>query len=125
MQARQAGRANGGTSLALSRQSSGRLRYSDHSPIALQGARPMIRSAILSVLFLAASVARAQSVYIEDLTWPEVRDAIASGKTSAIIYAGSTEQNGPHLALGKHTFIAHYLAGRVAEELGDALVYPT
>ena len=85
----------------------------------------MFRSAILPVLLLAASIARAQSVYIEDLTWPEVRDAIASGKTSAIIYAGSTEQNGPHLALGKHTFIAHYVAGRVAEELGDALVYPT
>ena len=64
-------------------------------------------------------------MYIEDLTWTEVRDAIAAGKTSAIIYAGSTEQNGPHLALGKHTFIAHYVAGRVAEALGDALVYPT
>ena len=85
----------------------------------------MIRHAILPVLVLAASAARAQSVYIEDLTWTEVRDAITAGKTSAIIYAGSTEQNGPHLALGKHTFIAHYVAGRVAEELGDALVYPT
>jgi creatinine amidohydrolase/Fe(II)-dependent formamide hydrolase-like protein len=69
--------------------------------------------------------ALAGSVYIEDLTWPEVRDAIAAGKTSAIIYAGSTEQNGPHLALGKHNFVAHYVAGRIAEELGDALVYPT
>lgn len=85
----------------------------------------MIRYAILPILILAASIARAQSVYIEDLTWTEVRDAIAAGKTSAIIYAGSTEQNGPHLALGKHTFFAHYVAGRVAEELGDALVYPT
>jgi hypothetical protein len=31
--------------------------------------------------------ARAQSVYIEDLTWPEVKAAIATGKTTAIIYA--------------------------------------
>jgi creatinine amidohydrolase/Fe(II)-dependent formamide hydrolase-like protein len=85
----------------------------------------VIRHALLPILLLAASIARAQSVYIEDLTWTEVRDAIASGKSTAIIYAGSTEQNGPHLALGKHTFIAHYVAGRVAEELGDALVYPT
>jgi creatinine amidohydrolase/Fe(II)-dependent formamide hydrolase-like protein len=67
----------------------------------------------------------AESVYVEDLTWQEVRAAIAAGKTSAIIYTGSTEQNGPHLALGKHNFIAHYVAGRIAEELGDALVYPT
>jgi hypothetical protein len=28
---------------------------------------------------------QASSVYIEDLTWTEVRDAIASGKTTAII----------------------------------------
>jgi hypothetical protein len=53
----------------------------------------------------------AQSVYIEDLTWPEVKAAIAAGKTTAIIYAGSTEQNGPHLALGKHNFVAHYGRG--------------
>ena len=67
----------------------------------------------------------AASVYIEDLTWPEVKAAIASGKTTAIIYTGSTEQNGPHLALGKHNFIAHYAAGEIAKRLGNALVYPT
>ncbi|HVN45118.1 MAG TPA: creatininase family protein [Steroidobacteraceae bacterium] len=67
----------------------------------------------------------AASVYIEDLTWPEVKAAIASGKTTAIIYTGSTEQNGPHLALGKHNFIAHYAAGEIAKKLGNALVYPT
>ena len=67
----------------------------------------------------------AQSVYIEDLTWPEVKAAIAAGKTTAIIYAGSTEQNGPHMALGKHNFVAHYAAGEIAKRLGNALVYPT
>lgn len=65
------------------------------------------------------------TVYIENLTWPEVREAIAAGRTSAIIYTGSTEQNGPHLAIGKHNFVAHYVAGRIAQALGDALVYPT
>ena len=65
------------------------------------------------------------TLYIENLTWPEVRDAIAAGRTSAIIYTGSTEQNGPHMALGKHNFLAHYIAGRIAQVLGDALVYPT
>lgn len=69
--------------------------------------------------------ARSRTVLIEDMTWTEVRDAIASGRTTAIIYTGSTEQNGPHLAIGKHTFIAHYVAQRIADELGDALVYPT
>jgi creatinine amidohydrolase len=79
----------------------------------------------LALLFAPSVVlARSKSLLIEDLTWTEVRDAIAAGKTTAIYYAGSTEQNGPHMALGKHNFIARYVAQRIAEELGNALVYP-
>jgi creatinine amidohydrolase/Fe(II)-dependent formamide hydrolase-like protein len=76
--------------------------------------------------FVCVSVSQAQlkSVFIEDLTWEEVRDAIHSGMSTAIYYAGSTEQNGPHLALGKHNFVARYVAQRIAETLGNALVYP-
>jgi len=73
----------------------------------------------------AGSLGAQQSVYIEDLTWPEVQHAIAAGKTSALIYTGSTEQNGPHMAIGKHNFIARWVAGAIAIKLGDALVYPT
>lgn len=71
--------------------------------------------------------ARAQSgsVYIENLTWPEVQAVIARRNAIAIVYAGSTEQNGPHMAIGKHNFIAHYVAGAIASKLGNALVYPT
>jgi creatinine amidohydrolase len=69
--------------------------------------------------------AQSTSVLIEDMTWTEVRDAIAAGKTTAVYYAGSIEQNGPGLALGKHLFLAHYIAQRIAEQLGNALVYPT
>jgi len=85
-----------------------------------------MRALLPLLLLLSTNFAHAQSrsVFIEDLTWPELRDAMASGKTTAIYYAGSTEQNGPHMALGKHNFIAHYVAGRIAEELGNALVYP-
>lgn len=78
---------------------------------------------LLAVLPLRLGAQR--SVYIEDLTWPEVQQAIASGKTSAIIYTGSTEQNGPHMAIGKHNFIARWAAGAIAIKLGNALVYPT
>jgi creatinine amidohydrolase len=87
----------------------------------------MARTLMIVALSLAfgTTLAASRSVYIEDLTWPEVRDAVAAGKSGAIIYAGSTEQNGPHMALGKHNFVAHYAAGRIAEELGDSLVYPT
>ncbi len=67
--------------------------------------------------------ARAE-VYIENMTWPEVSAAIKAGDDIAIIYAGSTEQNGPHMVLGKHNLMAHRLAGMIAEKLGNALVYP-
>jgi len=88
---------------------------------------PLSRQLVLiAVIVLFPRTALAQrSVYIEDLTWPEVQQAIASGKTTAIIYAGSTEQNGPHMAIGKHNFIARWVAGAIAIKLGDALVYPT
>jgi len=88
----------------------------------------LVAGLIASVVFLPSpGVAQASHhpVLIEDMTWTEVRDAIAAGRTTALIYVGSTEQNGPHMVIGKHTFIAHYVAQRIAEELGDALVYPT
>jgi len=94
------------------------------------GAVALLAAATVSGTALPGQAPRAappavRSVYIEDLTWPEVRDAIAQGRTTALIYTGSTEQNGPHMVIGKHTFIAHYVAGQIAERLGDALVYPT
>jgi creatinine amidohydrolase/Fe(II)-dependent formamide hydrolase-like protein len=81
--------------------------------------------AYAAVVLFAAPLVAQRSVYIEDLTWPEVQQAIQSGKTNAIIYTGSTEQNGPHMAIGKHNFIARWVAGAIAIKLGDALVYPT
>jgi creatinine amidohydrolase len=84
-----------------------------------------VKTLFPAVYFAGAALGAQQSVYIEDLTWPEVQQAIATGKTSAIIYAGSTEQNGPHMAIGKHNFIARWTAGAIAIKLGDALVYPT
>ena len=81
-------------------------------------------SGLLLLALASTAAAQSASVMIEDLTWPEVRSAIAAGKTSAIYYAGSTEQNGPHMAIGKHNFVAQHVGRRIAEELGNALVYP-
>jgi creatinine amidohydrolase len=89
---------------------------------------PQLLVAMLAVLLAAVvtapATAQTRSVWIDDLTWPEVRDAIAAGKNTAIVFVGSSEQNGPHMVIGKHNFIARYCAQRIAEELGDALVYP-
>jgi creatinine amidohydrolase/Fe(II)-dependent formamide hydrolase-like protein len=80
---------------------------------------------LVGMLLLAwPACGQTPSVFIDDHTWPEVRDAIAGGKRTAIIYVGSSEQNGPHMVIGKHNFVARVLAQRIAEELGDALVYP-
>src|SRR5258706_6925793 len=91
-------------------------------PRALDAMTPF--QVILALSISAASLRAQQSVYIEDLTWPEVQHAIAAGKTTAIYYAGSTEQNGPHMAIGKHNFVAQHVGRRIAEKLGNALVYP-
>jgi hypothetical protein len=47
----------------------------------------------------------AESLLIEDMTWTEVRDAVGAGKTTAIYYAGSIEQNGPGMARGRHLLL--------------------
>lgn len=79
------------------------------------------------VLALAAAGpahAAPPSVELEALTWTELRDAIKAGTTTIIIPAGGTEQNGPHMALGKHNVRARLLSDRIARALGDTLVAP-
>lgn len=64
------------------------------------------------------------TVFLEEMTWLEVRDAIRDGKATAIIPTGGIEQNGPYLALGKHNYILRATTDRIARILGDALVAP-
>lgn len=61
---------------------------------------------------------------ITDMTWLEVRDAVAAGFRTAIVPTGGLEQNGPHMIIGKHDRIVAWAARRIAAELGDALVAP-
>ena len=86
---------------------------------------------LTALLFFAATVAiattalpNAQQIYLEAMTSPEVRDAVKAGTTSIIIPIGGTEQNGPHMTLGKHNVRVHALAGRIAAELKNTLVAP-
>lgn len=72
----------------------------------------------------APSVPQLDSVFLEDRTWMEVRDAIARGTTTIIIPTGGTEQNGPHIVLGKHNYLVKYKAGEIAKQLGSTLVAP-
>lgn len=65
-----------------------------------------------------------QSVHLEELTWTELQALIKKGHRSVIIPTGGTEQNGPHMVLGKHNYIIRYTSERVAREMGQTLVAP-
>jgi creatinine amidohydrolase len=64
------------------------------------------------------------TVFLEELTWVEVREALKTGHTTILFPTGGTEQNGPHMVLGKHNFIIKYTAEQIARRLGNALVAP-
>ena len=98
----------------------------------LQVGRPT--APLLAVLALAVGLAalvqpvaaqEPPSVFLEELTWTEVRDALESGHTTVIVPTAGTEQNGPHMVLGKHRYIIEHASERIAHVLGDVLVAPT
>ncbi|MBV8335692.1 MAG: creatininase family protein [Alphaproteobacteria bacterium] len=88
----------------------------------------IIRLLVLALVLLAAGPnAKAQppdTVRLEELTWTELRDLIAAGKSTIIAPIGGTEQNGPHMALGKHNRRVEVLSAKIARVLGNALVAP-
>lgn len=97
--------------------------------------RQALGIACLALVMAAPALAQARSpvnaaggasssVYIEDLTSPELRARIEAGTATVLVPIGGTEQSGPHIALGKHNVRARVLAGRIAERLGNTVVAP-
>ena len=95
--------------------------------------------AVLAVALLAATaparalaqdldaprpIAGTETVFIEEMTWMEVRDALLDGMTTVIVATGGVEQNGPYVASGKHNFVLSATTEAIAAELGNALVAP-
>jgi creatinine amidohydrolase len=64
------------------------------------------------------------SVWIEELSWMEVRDLIKDGKTTVFIGAGGVEKNGPYTATGKHNYTLKTTLNVIARRHGKALVAP-
>lgn len=64
------------------------------------------------------------TVWIEEMTWMDVRDALAAGKTTAIIATGGIEPNGPWLVTGKHNYVLQANCDAIARKLGNALCAP-
>jgi creatinine amidohydrolase/Fe(II)-dependent formamide hydrolase-like protein len=69
-------------------------------------------------------IAAVDTVFLEEMTWMEVRDAMRAGKDTVIVATGGVEQNGPYLAAGKHNYILRATTEAIARKLGNALVAP-
>jgi len=86
-------------------------------------------SLTIAVALLAPSTASAQARKTENnefamMTWPEVKAAIAAGKTTALVYTGGTEQRGPQNVNGGHTLMGTEIVKSIAARLGNALWLP-
>ena len=73
---------------------------------------------------MARPIAARPTVFIEDMTWMEVRDAMAAGKKTVILASGGIEMNGPYLVAGKHNIVLRATTAAIARQLGNALVAP-
>jgi creatinine amidohydrolase/Fe(II)-dependent formamide hydrolase-like protein len=86
--------------------------------------------AAVTAIALSATAALAQSraaeprVEFETMTWPEVRQALADGKTTALFYTGGTEQRGPQNGNGGHNLMAKASVKAIALKLGNAIAMP-
>jgi creatinine amidohydrolase/Fe(II)-dependent formamide hydrolase-like protein len=93
-------------------------------------ARPLALAAVLGLALAGLWAGRPHTAPLPDkvalagLTWVEVRAAVAAGHDTVIVPSGGIEQNGVHMALGKHDAIVAAAAERVARGLGRTLVAP-
>ncbi len=67
---------------------------------------------------------QAPSVWMEDLTWVELKARLDAGAKAVILPTGGVEQNGPYIALGKHNRVVAYAAQEIATSMGNTLIAP-
>ena len=84
----------------------------------------LLSGALLLMLAPTATAQDVDTVFLEELTTVEVQDGIRNGTTTVILPTAGTEQNGPHVVLGKHKYIVNYASEQIARRLGNALVAP-
>jgi len=71
-----------------------------------------------------SAAAKKDLVEFEMMTWPEVKAAMAAGKTTALFYTGGTEQRGPQNVNGGHTLMGREIVRTIAQRLGNAIAMP-
>src|SRR5262249_4473075 len=81
--------------------------------------------ALVRLTSLITAWAEAPStVFLEELPWTELRALAASRSVIVIVAVGGTEQNGPHMTLGKHNVRVKALSEKIARALGNGLIAP-
>ena len=64
------------------------------------------------------------SLWAEELTSMEIRDAVRAGTTTIIVGTGGVEQNGPYVVGGKHNYVLQTVLPFIARAIGGALIAP-
>ncbi len=98
--------------------------------VAMRGERTPVETqvtddaALQAELIMERPIEALNSIWIEELTWIEIRDRMADGTNTVIIPTGGIEQNGPYVAMGKHNYVLQGACEGIARELGNALCAP-
>jgi creatinine amidohydrolase len=64
------------------------------------------------------------TVFMEDMTWLEIKNAMKAGKTTVIVPAGGLEATGPFIILDKHQRMLRGSTDMIARKRGNALIAP-
>jgi creatinine amidohydrolase len=64
------------------------------------------------------------TVFMEEMTWLEITNALKAGKTTVILPAGGLEATGPFITLDKHQNMLRGSTDLIARTLGNALIAP-
>ena len=100
-------------------------RGSDRGGAGGDEARPSLESRMNTAPAGQTPTAAPDTLFLDELTWEETRDALKAGKTTVIVPTGGTEKNGYHMVLGKHNFVVTYAANLMARRLKNTLIAPT
>jgi hypothetical protein len=89
-----------------------------------QTAQPDWRVPAADLNAIPNPIAPVNSVWMDELTVIEIRDAIRKGATTALVITGGVEENGPYTTTDKHNVMAKATGEAIARRLGNTLVAP-
>ena len=69
-------------------------------------------------------IAMHDTVWIADMTQLEIRDSLNAGKTTALLFIGGMEDNGPYITVSQHNDVSRAMCDMIARKLGNALCAP-